>query len=110
MQAGTFVRITQFKPRKYAVEGILLEDVQLGKPVYLAGMQRNGDLVDGTYASAPVDGVSPQGFTAAGALYGVEVLGFAAPFVVVRRRTDQKLGSLLFQHHPRLYFDFKADQ
>ena len=31
-----------------------------------------------------------------------EVLGFAAPFVVVRRRTDQKLGSLLFQHHPRV--------
>ena len=24
------------------------------------------------------------------------VLGFAAPFVVVRRRADQKLGSLLF--------------
>jgi hypothetical protein len=39
-----------------------------------------------------------------------EVLGFAAPFVVVRRRTDQKLGSLLFQHHPRLYFDFREDQ
>jgi len=32
-----------------------------------------------------------------------EVLGFAAPFVVVRRRIDQKLGSLLFQHQPRLF-------
>jgi len=38
-----------------------------------------------------------------------EVLGFAAPFVVVQRRTDQKLGSLLFQHHPRFYFDFTED-
>jgi hypothetical protein len=39
-----------------------------------------------------------------------EVLGFAAPFVVVRRRTDQKLGSLLFQHHPRYYFGFSEDE
>jgi hypothetical protein len=39
-----------------------------------------------------------------------EVLGFAAPFVVVRRETDNRLGSLLFQHHPRYYFAFKEDQ
>lgn len=39
-----------------------------------------------------------------------EVLGFAAPFVVVRRYADNKLGSLLFQHHPRLYFGFKEDR
>ncbi len=38
-----------------------------------------------------------------------EVLGFAAPFVVVRRRSDQKLGSLLFQHHPRFCFAFSED-
>ena len=39
-----------------------------------------------------------------------EVLGFAAPFVVVRRRTDQKLGSLLFQHRPRFYFGLSEDE
>ncbi|HXP62664.1 MAG TPA: hypothetical protein VN829_19345 [Dongiaceae bacterium] len=39
-----------------------------------------------------------------------EVLGFAAPFVVVRRRTDQKLGSFLFQHQPRFYFGFSEDE
>jgi len=39
-----------------------------------------------------------------------EVLGFAAPFVVVRRRADQRLGSLLFQHEPRFYFAFEEDQ
>jgi hypothetical protein len=83
MQKGTFVRITQLKPRKYAVEGILLVDVELEKPVYLAGMERNGDLVDGTYASAPVDGVSPQGFTADGALYCVDVLGEPGDFSVL---------------------------
>jgi hypothetical protein len=33
-----------------------------------------------------------------------EVLGFAAPFVVVRRRSDGKRGSLEFTHSPRVYF------
>ena len=35
-----------------------------------------------------------------------EVLGFAAPFVVVRRKSDRMLGSLEFQHSPRVYFNF----
>jgi hypothetical protein len=36
-----------------------------------------------------------------------EVLGFMAPFVVARRRSDNKRGSLTFQHHPRFYFSFE---
>ena len=32
-----------------------------------------------------------------------EVLEFAAPFVVVKRKADNKVGSLMFQHHPRYY-------
>lgn len=35
-----------------------------------------------------------------------EVLGFRAPLVAVRRRSDGSLGSLLFQHTPRFYFRF----
>ena len=38
-----------------------------------------------------------------------EVLGFAAPFVEVIRKLDQRRGSLEFQHHPRFYYDFKPD-
>ena len=38
-----------------------------------------------------------------------EVLGFAAPFVVVKRKSDGTTGSLLFQHHPRYYFSFEED-
>jgi hypothetical protein len=38
-----------------------------------------------------------------------EVLGFAAPLVVVLRRSDNKRGSLYFQHNPRFYFGFQAD-
>lgn len=39
-----------------------------------------------------------------------EVIGFAAPYVVVRRRSDSALGSLEFRHHPRFYFNFELDQ
>ena len=36
-----------------------------------------------------------------------EVLGFMAPLVVVRRRSDGRKGSLEFQHSPRLYYSFR---
>jgi len=39
-----------------------------------------------------------------------EVISFAAPFVVVKRKADKKLGSLLFQHWPCYYFAFEEDQ
>ena len=38
-----------------------------------------------------------------------EVTGFLAPFVVVRRKSDGKKGSLTFQHSPRFYFSFQED-
>ena len=38
-----------------------------------------------------------------------EMLGFAAPFAVVKRKADNKVGSLMFQHHPRYYFSFQED-
>jgi hypothetical protein len=38
-----------------------------------------------------------------------EVLGFAAPFVSVRRRSDGKKGSLEFTHSPRQYFGWVED-
>jgi len=37
------------------------------------------------------------------------VLGFMAPYVVVRRRSDGHKGSLEFQHLPRFYFNFVLD-
>jgi hypothetical protein len=38
-----------------------------------------------------------------------KVLGFMAPFVVVRNRHTGKKGSLEFQHDPRFYFNWQAD-
>ncbi|MEM4250939.1 MAG: hypothetical protein QW828_03820 [Candidatus Bathyarchaeia archaeon] len=38
-----------------------------------------------------------------------DVTGFMAPFVVVRRRSDGVVGSLMFQGSPRYYYGFKPD-
>ena len=39
-----------------------------------------------------------------------EVIGFMAPLVVVRRKSDGIKGSLEFQHNPRLYFNFQPHE
>jgi hypothetical protein len=39
-----------------------------------------------------------------------EVIGFAAPYVMVRERKTSKVGSLEFQHSPRFYFNFEEDK
>ena len=38
-----------------------------------------------------------------------EVLGFMAPFVIVRERKSGNKGSLEFQHGPRFYFNWLED-
>jgi len=38
-----------------------------------------------------------------------EAIGFAAPLIVVRRRSDRVRGSLMFQHNPRFYYSFQPE-
>jgi hypothetical protein len=38
-----------------------------------------------------------------------DVIGFLAPFVVVRRKADGAKGSMEFTHNPRFYFNFVKD-
>jgi len=38
-----------------------------------------------------------------------EVLGFMAPYVVVKRNSDGAKGDMQFQHLPRFYFNFIAN-
>jgi hypothetical protein len=38
-----------------------------------------------------------------------EVLGFLAPFVLCRRRSDGERGTLQFQHSPRYYYSFVSE-
>ena len=37
-------------------------------------------------------------------------IGYLAPYVVVRRKTDGLRGSLEFQHHPRFHFNWREDR
>ena len=37
-----------------------------------------------------------------------DVIGFSAPLVVVKRKSDGQKGSLFFQARPRFYFGFEA--
>lgn len=37
-----------------------------------------------------------------------EVISFGAPLVVVRRKDDRTVGVLMFQHHPRYYFNYMS--
>jgi hypothetical protein len=39
-----------------------------------------------------------------------KVIGFLAPYAVVRRLSDGVLGSLEFQPSPRFYFNWKVDE
>jgi hypothetical protein len=43
-------------------------------------------------------------------LFRSEVLGFMAPFVVVRRKSDNVKGSMEFCHSPRFYYNFVEDR
>jgi hypothetical protein len=38
-----------------------------------------------------------------------EAIGFLAPFVICRRRSDGVKGSMEFTHSPRKYFNFTPD-
>jgi hypothetical protein len=37
-----------------------------------------------------------------------DVVAFAAPFVIAKRKSDSVEGALSFQHHPRFYWGFKT--
>ena len=38
-----------------------------------------------------------------------DAIGFMAPLIVVRRKSDGVRGSLEFRHSPRYYFNFQAE-
>ena len=41
-----------------------------------------------------------------GKVWDFEATSFMAPWIFVKRKSDGKAGSLMFQHRPRFYFDF----
>lgn len=56
-------------------------------------------------AQDDLEGYTGRTWTTAELLAEFEVVGYAAPFVVVRR--DGRLGTMEFRHYPRIYFSFQ---
>lgn len=48
-------------------------------------------------------------YTTAEMTAAFEAIGFLAPFVTVKRRSDGVVGTLMFTSNPRFYFGFLAD-
>jgi hypothetical protein len=61
-------------------------------------------MIDGGQPAADLAADPDRQWTTAQLQEEFEVLEFSAPFVVVRRKSDQALGSLEFTHSPRVYF------
>ena len=59
-------------------------------------------------AAPPEDLPQPQ-WTSATLREEFEVHAFLAPFVIVTRKASGEKGTLLFQHHPRVYFSWTPD-
>jgi len=59
---------------------------------------------------AVAEAAGEQTWDTAGLQRDFDVLGFAAPFVVVTRKSDGATGSLEFRSNPRTYFGWKEDK
>ena len=71
--------------------------------------QARRDMIATGQPAADLSADQGQRWTTAELQRDFEVIGFAAPFVVVRRRSDGQRGSLEFTHQPRVYFGWRSD-
>ena len=63
--------------------------------------QARRDMIESGQPAAGLAADSGRRWTTGEMTREFEVIGFAAPFVVVRRRSDGQVGTLEFVHHPR---------
>jgi hypothetical protein len=80
------------------------------KEVEIARRQRAMELNRDPGSSSQLEARHGRTWNAEELARDFEVIGFAAPYVVVRRKSDGTMGSLEFQHSPRFYFNFEPDQ
>jgi hypothetical protein len=52
------------------------------------------------------DAIPPTSWSTSQLTEEFDVIGFLAPFVMVRRKSDGVKGTMTFRHSPRVYFDF----
>jgi hypothetical protein len=67
-------------------------------------------MIDGGQPAADLAADPDRKWTTAQLQEEFEVLEFSAPFVVVRRKSDQALGSMEFTHSPRVYFGWSPHE
>ena len=71
--------------------------------------QARRDMLASRQPAADLAADDGQRWTTAEMTRDFQVVGYAAPFVVVRRRSDGRRGSLEFVHQPRTYFAWQPD-
>ena len=71
--------------------------------------QARRDMIATGQPAADLSADQGQRWTTAELQRDFQALGYAAPFVVVRRRADGQVGTLEFTHSPRTYFGFVPD-
>ena len=60
------------------------------------------------YSTGEMPGADEPQWDTAAMQVEFEALGFQAPYVVVRRRSDGVEGTLQFNHSPRVYWGFES--
>jgi hypothetical protein len=61
-------------PNKYTIEGTLIEDIQLNKPVVVSRTSRNGVKSFGLFQTSPVTEITENGFNTLNSIYVLEVI------------------------------------
>lgn len=84
-----------------------LEDTLLWLAQLINAEATSGQYLDHAVARRLLEEKHGQVWTTDELAREFEVLAFADPLVVVRRRVDKKTGSLIFQHYPRFYFQWQ---
>jgi hypothetical protein len=86
---------------------------EAGRTLMTGGLQYQDEPADPRKYLPPIPEIDTDSDRPTGAVWDTtqlqedfEVIGFQAPFVVVKRRSDGQLGSLEFSHSPRRYWGF----
>ena len=69
----------------------------------------DAELADVAAVVSAETGEAPAEYDTAALQAAFEVESFAAPYVLVRRKSDGATGTLMFRHSPRVYFGFVPD-
>lgn len=91
------MRLTNFETAK----SILAEAIRATELAEIQANPRQREALEAKYGRVWTTDELRQDF---------DVIGFMAPYMVVKRKSDGIKGSFMFQHSPRFYFSFQEDR